>query len=156
MNAMNEKIAELKAQIGEKAEDEDPDDKQNKNQEDIPNKGKVIYDATDCPQDIAYPTDLNLLTDAREKSEPLIDLLYSPLLHPKKPRIYNKIVRKLYLKTTPKKNKTKKKYVGLLGNNWLIPPGIFNCRCYKQITNICFAKFFLIDFAQCLYFIKYR
>ena len=108
MNAMNEKIAELKAHIGEKAEHEDPDDKQNKNQEDIPNKGKVIYDATACPQDIAYPTDLNLLNDARKKSEQLIDLLYSPELHLKKPRTYCKIARKLYLKTAQKKNKTKK------------------------------------------------
>jgi transposase, IS5 family len=41
----------------------------------------VIYDATACPQDIAYPTDLKLLNDAREKSEQLIDLLYSSELH---------------------------------------------------------------------------
>ena len=29
------------------------------------NKGEVIYDATVCPQDIAYPTDLGLLNKAR-------------------------------------------------------------------------------------------
>ena len=34
-------------------------------------KGRVIFDATACPQDIAYPTDLNLLNDAREKLEEL-------------------------------------------------------------------------------------
>jgi hypothetical protein len=66
--------------IGEKAEDEDPDDKQYKNQDDVPNKGKVIYDAIACSQDIAYSTDLNLLNDARKKSEHLIDLLYRPEL----------------------------------------------------------------------------
>jgi hypothetical protein len=31
--------------------------------------------ATACPQDIAYPTDLDLLSDARQKSEELIDIL---------------------------------------------------------------------------------
>jgi len=33
------------------------------------NWGRMIIDATVCPQDIAYPTDLNLLNDARKKSE---------------------------------------------------------------------------------------
>ena len=70
------------------------------------NKGKVIFDATCCPQDIAYPTDLNLLSDARKKSEQLIDILYNPDLHSEKPRTYRKIARKEYLKTAMKKNKT--------------------------------------------------
>jgi hypothetical protein len=29
------------------------------------NKGELIVDATACPQNINYPTDLNLLNDAR-------------------------------------------------------------------------------------------
>jgi hypothetical protein len=33
------------------------------------------YDTTACPRDIAYPTDLDLLSDAREKSEHLIGLV---------------------------------------------------------------------------------
>ena len=33
-------------------------------------------DATVAPQDIAYPTDLNLLNDSREMSEKIIDFLY--------------------------------------------------------------------------------
>lgn len=72
------------------------------------NKGRIIFDATACPQDIAYPTDLDLLSDARKKSEELIDVLYSPALHQKKPRTYRKIGRKLYLKTAQKKNKSRK------------------------------------------------
>lgn len=72
------------------------------------NKGKLITDATACPQDIAYPTDLNLLNDAREKSEQLIDKLYSPQLHESKPRTDRKEARKLYLQTAQKKNKSKK------------------------------------------------
>jgi hypothetical protein len=68
------------------------------------NGGKMIIDATVCPQDIAYPTDLNLLNDAREKSEELIDLLYDPLLHGKKPRTYRRKARKLYLNEAQKKS----------------------------------------------------
>jgi hypothetical protein len=72
------------------------------------NKGRIILDATACPQDIAYPTDLDLLSDARKKSEELIDVLYSPTLHEKKPRTYRRTGRKLYLKTAQKKNKSRK------------------------------------------------
>jgi IS5 family transposase len=72
------------------------------------NKGRVIYDATACPQDIAFPTDLNLLSDAREKSEQLIDMLYDQSLHHKKPRTYRKVARDVFLKTAQKKNKSGK------------------------------------------------
>jgi transposase, IS5 family len=47
------------------------------------NRGTVIMDATACPQDIAYPTYLNLLNDSREKSEYLIDILYDKKLNKK-------------------------------------------------------------------------
>lgn len=74
----------------------------------ITHKGKLIADATACPQDIAYPTDLNLLSDAREKSEELIDVLYDASKHIAKPRTYRKIARKDYLHTAQKKVKSKK------------------------------------------------
>jgi len=74
----------------------------------VTHKGKLITDATACPQDIAYPTDLNLLNDAREKSEELIDVLYDLRYHDKKPRTYREIARKLYLQTAQKKVKSKK------------------------------------------------
>ena len=74
----------------------------------ITHDGKLIVDATACPQDISYPTDLNLLNDAREKTEELIDFLYSSFLHKKKPRTYREVGRKLYLKTAQKKVKSKK------------------------------------------------
>jgi len=70
-------------------------------------KGSLLMDATACPQDIAYPTDLNLLNDAREKSEELIDELQANLTTAK-PRTYREIARKKYLKTAQKKKKTKK------------------------------------------------
>jgi hypothetical protein len=76
------------------------------------NKGDLIVDATACPQDISYPTDLNLLNDAREKSEKLIDILYDKIKLPDeqalKPRTYREIARKEYLKVAQKKHKTKK------------------------------------------------
>jgi hypothetical protein len=70
------------------------------------NRGKMIIDATVCPKDIAYPTDLNLLHDAREKSEELINLLYDPVLHGKKPRTYPRKARRLYLTEAQKKGST--------------------------------------------------
>jgi IS5 family transposase len=74
----------------------------------VTNKGQLIVDATAAPQDISYPTDLNLLNDAREKSEELIDLLYNQTVHKKKPRTYREVARKFYLRTAQKKSKTKK------------------------------------------------
>ncbi len=74
----------------------------------VTHQGQLIVDATACPQDISFPTDLNLLDNAREKSEELIDILYSAILHKKKPRTYRKVARKMYLKTAQKKVKSKK------------------------------------------------
>ena len=73
----------------------------------ITHEGKLIVDATACPQDISYPTDLNLLNDSREKAEELIDYLFNPKLHEKKPRTYREKARKDYLKTAQKKRKTR-------------------------------------------------
>lgn len=92
----------------------------------LPNQGELLVDATACPQDIQYPTDLNLLNDAREKSEELIDVLYAHLGSTEipKPRTYRQIARKDYLKVAQKKHKTKKeirnavrKQLGYLGRN---------------------------------------
>jgi hypothetical protein len=82
----------------------------NEGQSPVPpaNSGKMIIDATVCPQDIAYPTDLNLLNDAREKSEELIDFLYQAELHGKKPRTYRRKARKLYLGEAQKKSSSAK------------------------------------------------
>jgi transposase, IS5 family len=99
---------------GNKHEEDRPEITQKDNviSEDINHKGKLIADATACPQDIAFPTDLNLLSDAREKAEELIDILYDPLKHKFKPRTYRKIARKEYLHTAQKKVKSKKEIRG--------------------------------------------
>jgi hypothetical protein len=74
----------------------------------VTHAGKLTVDATACPQGIICPTDLSLLNDSREKAEELIDLLYDPSKHAKKPRTYREVARKVYLKTAQKKKKTKK------------------------------------------------
>ena len=128
LNAINDKIVELsQAKNNTTATEISPTDKEPKNpsssqkqREDLiidennketPSKthdGRLIVDATACPQDIAYPTDLNLLNDAREKTQELIDVLYVKYLHKKKPRTYRKEARKAYLNTAMKRKKAKR------------------------------------------------
>jgi len=62
------------------------------------NKGKLIVDATCAPADIAYPTDIGLLNEAREKTEKIIDELCA--MHPEginRPRTYHRTARKDFL-----------------------------------------------------------
>jgi len=59
--------------------------------------GKLILDATVAPQAIRYPTDLNLLNEAREISEQVIDKLYPATSLESKPRTYRQQARKAYL-----------------------------------------------------------
>ena len=82
----------------------------------ITHEGKLIVDATACPQDISYPTDLNLLNDSRMKAEELINFLFNPKLHEKKPRTYRQKARKDYLKTAQKKRKTRSEIRNALQN----------------------------------------
>jgi transposase, IS5 family len=94
-----------------------PDSIDNSEQKEIiTNKGRLLLDATACPQDIAYPTDLTLLSDARQKAEELIDILYDADLHKKKPRTYREIARKRYLRTAQKKNKMRKEIRRAVGS----------------------------------------
>lgn len=72
----------------------------------MPNKGKIQLDATVADAYIKYPTDLNLLNDSREKSEELIDYLYTNLKLNKKPRTYRRVARKEFLNIAKKKNKS--------------------------------------------------
>ncbi|MBW6492686.1 MAG: hypothetical protein K0B15_15995 [Lentimicrobium sp.] len=107
VNAINDRIVTLKArfesQQGDAPQTVDKDASEVNDQE-PDSKGRLIIDATACPQDIAYPTDLDLLSGAREKTEQLIDKLYHPLLHKQKPRTYRQVARKRYLQTTQKLN----------------------------------------------------
>ena len=67
--------------------------------EELENKGTLILDATCAPADIKFPTDVDLLSEAREKTEDLITDLHSQnKTGEKKPRTYRKVARKDYLR----------------------------------------------------------
>lgn len=75
MNQINEKIVDLKTKL-EEDQNQRKDNSNSDSKSENPNRGIVLMDTTTCPQDIAYPTDLNRLNNAREKSEMLIDIFY--------------------------------------------------------------------------------
>ena len=80
------------------------------------NSGKLIADATCTPADIAYPTDLSLVNEAREKSEEMIDAMHEPFIGiRKKPRIYRRQVRKAYLAVAKQKKPGAKKIRKAIG-----------------------------------------
>jgi len=79
-------------------------------------KGKMIVDATCTPADIAYPTDLSLLNEAREKSEEMIDAMHTPFVGIRqKPRTYRQKARKLYLAVAKQKKPGYKKIRKAIG-----------------------------------------
>jgi hypothetical protein len=75
------------------------------------NQGKLILDATCAPADIHYPTDLEILNEAREKTEEIIDSLYEPIKEQldKKPRTYREKARKDFLEVSKKRRPSRKK-----------------------------------------------
>ena len=78
-------------------------------EEESRNKGQLILDATCAPADIAWPTDLNLLNDAREKTEKVIDQLHAHAPKGmKKPRTYRQKARRDYLNMAKKRQKQAK------------------------------------------------
>ena len=84
----------LRLQYHQKQEKSDSDDDETPGT----NAGKFIVDATCAPADIAYPTDLGILNDSREKSETIIDKLYQHAPEDiEKPRTYRKKARKDFL-----------------------------------------------------------
>jgi len=74
----------------------------------IKHKGTLIVDASVAPQDIKYPTDLDLLNDCREQTEDIIDDLYQPASSKRKPRTYRVNGRKDYLACARKRKKSAK------------------------------------------------
>lgn len=105
---MNERIHGFSMERASKKSDKRKKGKDGPPEGESKNKGEVIYDATVCPQDIAYPTDLGLLNKAREITENIIDALHQKQPRGKKPRTYRKIARKAYLKVAQNKNPSKK------------------------------------------------
>ena len=71
-------------------------------------QGQLILDAVVAPQDIKFPTDVDLLNEAREETERLIDFLWEPGPGKRKPRTYRQNARRDYLNVVKKKRKSKK------------------------------------------------
>jgi transposase, IS5 family len=112
INEINERILGLRTK-GDDIQQDDQDNEPSGNGQNstdsrpITHQGKLITDATACPQDIAYPTDLNILNEARNKSEQLIDELMGNVKNIRRPRTYRRKARKDYLRTAQKKIKSK-------------------------------------------------
>ena len=87
-------------------------DETNQPKESQKNHGSLLLDATCAPSDVAYPTDVNLLNEAREKLEGIIDDLHRHTCATKKPRTYRREARKRYLQfiknRKPRKNTIRK------------------------------------------------
>ena len=96
---MKEIAAQAFTEEAKKAiEKDDDDDDSGGNGEKKP-KGTLLLDATCCPSDIHFPTDIGLLNHARELTELIIDNLHEQLIHLGviKPRTYREVARKAYL-----------------------------------------------------------
>lgn len=91
----------------------------------LPNQGTVLVDATCAPADMAYPTDLNLLNEAREKLEAIVDTLHEPVIgQTAKPRTYREQARKQFLAVSKQRKpgpkvirKAIRRQLGYVGRN---------------------------------------
>ncbi len=78
--------------------------------------GELIVDATVAPADIKYPTDVNRLNEAREKTEEIIDTLYQPLRGQQtKVRTYRQKARKDYLQFAKKRKHSERAWRKAVG-----------------------------------------
>lgn len=71
------------------------------------NSGTLILDATCAPQNIAFPQDINLLNEARENLETIIDTVCYEYNEPK-PRTYRRNARKDYLALAKQRRRSAK------------------------------------------------
>ena len=90
-------ILEASVPALEKKDDEEDDDSSN--------GGTLILDATCCPADIAYPQDISLLNQAREKLEQTVDEICKSTGR-KKPRMYRQRARRDYLRLSKSKKRS--------------------------------------------------
>ena len=97
---------EARQETDEQGAEQDSEDGGNDDQ-DPPNGGTLILDATCCPADISYPQDINLLNKCREKLEETIDEICEANSL-RKPRTYRKCAKKDYLRLAKSKKRTEK------------------------------------------------
>jgi hypothetical protein len=104
---MKEITVKAFAAEAKKAIEKGKDDADDNDEEPKP-KGTLLLDATCCPSDIHYPTDIGLLNHARELTERIIDDLHEKLVRRGliKPRTYREIARKAYLAYARKRKHT--------------------------------------------------
>ena len=100
LGEINEMIIEFNT------EDDDRDDDGN-------NKGTLILDATCAPQNIEFPQDINLLNQARQNLEAIVDSICETN-GLRKPRMYRKVARKNHLRIAKCRKKTAKKLRGAI------------------------------------------
>ena len=92
------------------------------------NEGTLLVDATCAPADVAYPTDLNLLNEAREKLESMIDTLHQPVRgQTPKQRTYREKARRQFLAVSKQRRpgpkvirKAIRRQLGYVGRNLAI------------------------------------
>ena len=78
------------------------------------NEGTLILDATCAPQNIAFPQDINLLNEARENLESMIDqICYEYNFY--KPRMYREKAREAYLALAKCRRRTSKRIRKAIG-----------------------------------------
>lgn len=112
--AINQSIVEPALTL--EPQKEKKDDTQDHEDSTPPNQGQLIIDATCTPADVAYPTDLNLLNEAREKTQEIIDAMHAPFagIEPK-PRTYRQEARRAYLAVAKQKKPGTKKIRKAIG-----------------------------------------
>lgn len=84
-----------------------PEKEQSDDDDDRPNSGTLVLDATCCPADITYPQDVNLLNQAREKLEQTVDEICETTGQ-RKPRMYRQRARRDYLRLSKSKKRSAK------------------------------------------------
>lgn len=105
LTEINEMIAEYNSpQDPPPSGGDDPD----RDDSETDNRGTLILDATCAPQQISYPQDVNLLNEARENLEAILDkICYKYNYY--KPRMYRQKARQDYLNLAKCKKRTSKK-----------------------------------------------
>jgi hypothetical protein len=101
----SEKLVPGRSRIKRKHTEKDSESENSNKTKNDDNKGTLIVDATVADQEIKYPTDLNLLSQGREKLELIIDELYIPGSDGARPRTYRRVARKHYLNIAKKRRK---------------------------------------------------
>jgi len=102
LSEINDEMSRRAAQPEEEVNEETDDD-------DDPHGGTLILDATCAPADIAYPTDANLLAEAVEKTDEMIDELHEPNVgNQPRPRTYREKSRKVFTSFSKQRNPSKK------------------------------------------------